>query len=241
MSAISGPRPEPCWRQPRLLMRRRRAGSRSISRARSRFSQTLEYVVSFSTGGGYFGINTNFFTAGGVTNGPLQALSNSVAGGDGVYGRSGAFPNVDSNGMNFWADVAFSPSSGSSATKAVPPAGARIAVIGLGMGALTGTSQPTRFATATPAGPASSFGGWRAGAHYREWFAGFAGTGQPGGDACVVLQEVGFRERCGSESLNRSQRRWVRASGFSCMQELSMRTGTISVKAAAARPSGRSA
>ena len=29
------------------------------------------YIVSFSTGGGYFGITTNFFTSGGVTNGPL--------------------------------------------------------------------------------------------------------------------------------------------------------------------------
>ena len=66
------------------------------------------YVVSFSTGGGYFGITTSFFTSGGVTNGPLQALSNSVSGGDGVYNRAGAFPNVNGNGMNFWADVAFS-------------------------------------------------------------------------------------------------------------------------------------
>ena len=50
------------------------------------------YVVSFSTGGGYFGITTNFFTTGGVTNGPLQALSNSVSGGDGVYNYAGTFP-----------------------------------------------------------------------------------------------------------------------------------------------------
>jgi hypothetical protein len=79
-------------------------------------------VVSFSTGGGYVGITTNFFTSGGVTNGPLEALPNSVSGGDGVYNRAGRFPNVDSNGMNFWADVAFTPSScsfgnGESATR----------------------------------------------------------------------------------------------------------------------------
>ena len=155
-----------------------------------------EYVVSFSTGGGYFGINTNFFTAGGVTNGPLQALANSVAGGDGVYGRSGTFPNVDSNGMNFWADVAFSPSSGSSATKSVSPAGATIAVSGLGMGALTGSSQPTRFATATPAGPASSFGGWRGlGDGHR--FASIPRARQSGRNAYVILQEAGVRDRCG--------------------------------------------
>ena len=72
------------------------------------------YIASFSTGGGYFGITTSFFTSGGVTNGPLEALPNSVSGGDGVYNRAGTFPDVDGNGMNFWADVAFTPSSSSS-------------------------------------------------------------------------------------------------------------------------------
>ena len=43
------------------------------------------YIVSFSTGGGYFGISTGFFSPAGVTNGPLQALPNSTSGGDGVY------------------------------------------------------------------------------------------------------------------------------------------------------------
>ena len=52
------------------------------------------YIASFSTGGGYFGITSSFFTNGGVTTGPLQALSNSVAGGDGVYNRAGTFPDV---------------------------------------------------------------------------------------------------------------------------------------------------
>jgi hypothetical protein len=116
------------------------------------------YVISFSTGGGYFGINTGFFTSGGVTNGPLQALSNSVSGGDGVYNRSGDFPDVDSNGLNFWADVAFSPSSSSSTTVKTPSRPAPvIAVGGSGMEALT-TDQSTHVLTsapaATPAGPA---------------------------------------------------------------------------------------
>ncbi len=69
------------------------------------------YIISFSTGGGYFGITTGFFNSGGVTNGPLEALPSSVAGGDGVYNRSGSFPNVNGNGMNFWADVAFTPAA----------------------------------------------------------------------------------------------------------------------------------
>ncbi len=78
------------------------------------------YIVSFSTGGGYFGITSGYFNSGGVTNGPLQALGNSVPGGDGVYGSgNGAFPSLNGSGMNFWADVTFSPSSTASASPAL--------------------------------------------------------------------------------------------------------------------------
>jgi len=63
------------------------------------------YVVSFSTGGGYFGITTNSFQAA-SQNGPLQIPANA-----GVFGPAGTFPKISSAGMNFWADVAFSPNS----------------------------------------------------------------------------------------------------------------------------------
>ncbi len=70
------------------------------------------YIVSFSSGGGYFGITSGYFSAAGYTNGPLQALSNGVAGGNGVYQTSsGGFPSINGVGMNFWADVVFSPTS----------------------------------------------------------------------------------------------------------------------------------
>jgi hypothetical protein len=70
------------------------------------------YIASFSTGGGYFGITTGFFSTGGVTSYPLQALGNGAPGGNGVYNAAGSFPNVSGNGMNFWADVDFTPSYG---------------------------------------------------------------------------------------------------------------------------------
>ena len=82
------------------------------------------YIASFSTSGGYFGITTGYFTSGGVTNGPLYAEPNSVVGGDGVYNRPGYFPNVNGNGMNFWADVAFTPSSSGAARPALASRGA---------------------------------------------------------------------------------------------------------------------
>ena len=73
------------------------------------------YVASFSTGGGNFGISTNYFASAGVTSGPLQAPSSPAAGGNGVYGSSGSFPSYTQSGMNFWADVNFTPGNSSMA------------------------------------------------------------------------------------------------------------------------------
>ncbi len=75
------------------------------------------YIVSYSSGGGNFGITTNYFDNSGVDNGPLHALSNGVSGGGGgVYGYGNSvFPGSNGYGMNFWADVAFSPSASSPA------------------------------------------------------------------------------------------------------------------------------
>ena len=93
------------------------------------------YVASFSTGGYYFGATTGFFGPNGVTNGPLQAEGTTQ--GDGVYNNAGSFPDYVDNGVNFWADVAFTPT----ATKTV--------------GAATGV---TRDALGGPLGGSSSMG-----------------------------------------------------------------------------------
>jgi subtilase family serine protease len=117
------------------------------------------YIASFSTGGGYFGITSSFFTSSGVINGPLEAQPNSVSGGDGVYyNRAGTFPGVDGNGMNFWADVAFTPSSSGNITaKASSPASHSIAVGGFDSSASTSDQSSHFFISApatTPAWPA---------------------------------------------------------------------------------------
>ena len=115
------------------------------------------YIASFSTGRGYFGITTSFFSSSGVTNGPLEALPNSASGGDGVYNRAGAFPDVNGNGMNFWADVAFAPSSSSSNTaRTTSPDSLSITVDGFGRSASTSDQSSHFFISApatTPGGP----------------------------------------------------------------------------------------
>ena len=122
------------------------------------------YVASFSTQG-YFGITTGFFTSGGVTNGPLEAEPNSVSGGNGVYNRSGSFPDVDSDGMNFWVDVAFTASSGS-APAVVATHGKQVVTLGgLNRGPSTVDSSSrlgAQTSAATPAGPARYAVGSRA-------------------------------------------------------------------------------
>ena len=111
------------------------------------------YIVSFSTGGGYFGITSNFFNSN-VTSGPLTALSNSVAGGDGVYGNgNSSFPTTNGGGMNFWADVAFTPTASPSAvtptTKSAPTPVAAVAPTS----STTGNVAPSAASTTGNAAP----------------------------------------------------------------------------------------
>jgi hypothetical protein len=86
-------------------------------------SANTVYIVSFSTGGGFFGISTNYFNGQGVDSGPLHALANGDSGGNGVYHRgNGSFPSTGGNGMNFWADVVFDPTTTATASASASPA-----------------------------------------------------------------------------------------------------------------------
>lgn len=116
------------------------------------------YIASYSTSSGYFGITTGFFTYGGVTNGPLQALSNSTSGGDGVYNRAGGFPAYNGGGMNFWADVSFTPSSSSTTLATVtsqksPPALFKAITSAPSTAGQSSHVSSTSSVTSTPAGP----------------------------------------------------------------------------------------
>ena len=65
------------------------------------------YVASYHTNGHYVE-DIDYFSASGVSNGNLVALSTSIAGGNGVF-RFGpsAFPNQSYAGTNYWVDVVF--------------------------------------------------------------------------------------------------------------------------------------
>ena len=152
------------------------------------------YIASFSTGRGYFGITTSFFSSSGVTNGPLEALPNSASGGDGVYNRAGAFPDVNGNGMNFWADVAFAPSSSSSNTaRTSSPDSLSIAVDGFGRSASTSDQSSHFFISApatTPGGPARHAAGSRRDNGHRPELIVVSPSYPAGRDARVFAQEA---------------------------------------------------
>ena len=67
------------------------------------------YVVSYHTTTGNYAYDAPYFTAG-VVNGPLSALADGTAGGNGVYlYGTGGFPNQTWQASNYWVDVVFVP------------------------------------------------------------------------------------------------------------------------------------
>jgi len=78
-------------------------------------SANTTYIAAyFSTSG--FAYDSSYFTSSGVDNAPLHALRSGVDGPNGVYayGASPQFPAYSSADANYWADVVFAPSTGSS-------------------------------------------------------------------------------------------------------------------------------
>jgi hypothetical protein len=67
------------------------------------------YVVSYHTPTGNYAYNAPYFTTS-VVNGPLTALADGAAGGNGLYlYGAGGFPNQTWQASNYWVDVVFVP------------------------------------------------------------------------------------------------------------------------------------
>ncbi|MEO8062817.1 MAG: DUF4082 domain-containing protein [Pseudomonadota bacterium] len=79
-----------------------------------------DYVVSYHTSSGFYTGDDNYFTTSGVTSGPLLAPQDGSGGSNGLYkyGSSSVFPTDTYNGENYWVDVVFNTSGGSSDTTA---------------------------------------------------------------------------------------------------------------------------
>ena len=67
------------------------------------------YVASYHTGTGRYAVDTRYFSTQSVNTGPLQALSNLAAAGNGLYryGATSGFPSATYDASNYWVDVVF--------------------------------------------------------------------------------------------------------------------------------------
>jgi hypothetical protein len=114
------------------------------------------YTVSYDTGSPNFYYDGGYFSSGGVTHGNLTApayttINNQVLD-NGVYNYGGLFPVASQYTANFWVDVAFSPSAGSSVrvnSAAVAASTKGLAPFSIGQSGYTITSATS----ATPTGP----------------------------------------------------------------------------------------
>jgi Domain of unknown function (DUF4082)/Concanavalin A-like lectin/glucanases superfamily/Domain of unknown function (DUF4091)/Abnormal spindle-like microcephaly-assoc'd, ASPM-SPD-2-Hydin len=92
-------------------------------------SANTVYIASYQSSVGHWSVNWNYFAAAGTDNPPLHALQNATGTPNGVWGVAGTFPK-NSNGSNYWVDVAFS--------SAIPPVSA---VYGFNEGSGTSTAD----------------------------------------------------------------------------------------------------
>jgi hypothetical protein len=110
------------------------------------------YVASYHTNVGHYSTNTAYFAAGGVTNGPLQALADGVDGGNGVYSytpsTASVFPSSTFNAENYWVDVVFTPSG---AGDVIPPNVSAVTPVNGSAGVSTAASVSATFSEAMDA------------------------------------------------------------------------------------------
>ncbi len=69
------------------------------------------YIASYYAPDGDYAADSGYFANSGVTSGPLIALSNAEAGGNGVFSYGDVFPASSYNATNYWVDVDVTTSS----------------------------------------------------------------------------------------------------------------------------------
>jgi hypothetical protein len=95
------------------------------------------YVVSYHTTVGRYSANNSYFGSA-IVNGPLTALASGASSGNGVYlYGSGGFPTQTYNASNYWVDVVFGATGGTT-----PPTTYGLTVTKTGTGTGTVTTSP---------------------------------------------------------------------------------------------------
>ena len=107
------------------------------------------YVASYYAPNGRYAADPNFFATSGVSNGPVNLLSNGAAGGNGVYNYSGTttFPSSTFNATNYWVDVVFS-ATGTTPPDTTPPTVSSVSPAAGATGVATSTAVSATFSEA---------------------------------------------------------------------------------------------
>ena len=107
------------------------------------------YVASYYAPNGNYAGDLNFFATSGVSNGPVNLLSNAAAGGNGVYNYSSTttFPSSTYNATNYWVDIVFS-TTGTTPPDTTPPTVSSVSPAAGATGVTTTTAVSATFSEA---------------------------------------------------------------------------------------------
>ena len=110
------------------------------------------YVASYYAPNGRYAADPNFFATSGVSNGPVNLLSNGAAGGNGVYNYSSTttFPSSTYNATNYWVDLVFS-ATGTTPPDTTPPTVSSVSPAAGATGVATSTAVSATFSEAMDA------------------------------------------------------------------------------------------
>jgi N,N-dimethylformamidase beta subunit-like protein/uncharacterized protein DUF4082/Big-like domain-containing protein len=113
------------------------------------------YVISYFAPQGHYADDANYFSASGVDNNPLHALSNAQGGGNGVYryGSQAVFPNNNFMSSNYWVDVVFTPAA--SGPDTAPPTVTSFTPVASSSNVNTGANVTATFSEALDAASVS--------------------------------------------------------------------------------------
>jgi hypothetical protein len=117
-------------------------------------SANTVYIVSYFAPKGHYSDNTGYFSKSGVDRAPLHALQDGTSGPNGVYyyssnPNSGGFPSNGYQATNYWVDVVFQSSQGSTGSAQLSTSASS-----LNFGSVTVSSSATQSLSLTSSGTA---------------------------------------------------------------------------------------